>query len=284
MIPHKITQSERLFYIEFLAVFVGRVSRKDLLDRFGISEAAATKDISLYTDLAPNVLSYDIKKKVYTFSSDKNTLYEHDVDQSLFSLSGERAIAINVEHAKRLPSWNNLSIKKTPSLELVSTLTRCIYQNLKASVKYHSLSSGGTNKVLTPLAILNDGARWHIRSYDHKKNEFRTYSLERFAKVKEIDKSDISLTDDHKWNNHVMIRLGANPDAKHPESILMDYEVNVDGFVEISLRECTVGFFLRRWQIDCTDNFKNNSDSQQLVLLNTKELEKAGLNKWDLGC
>lgn len=60
-------QRERLFYIEFLAVFSGQVTRKDLVGRFGISEPAATKDLALYVDLAPGMLDYDLRKKCYVY-------------------------------------------------------------------------------------------------------------------------------------------------------------------------------------------------------------------------
>src|SRR3546814_4695634 len=61
-------QRERLFYIDFLAFFTGQVTRKDLVERFGISEPAATKDLSLYSDLAPNMLRYDLRQKRYVFA------------------------------------------------------------------------------------------------------------------------------------------------------------------------------------------------------------------------
>lgn len=63
------TQRERLFYIDFLAFFTGQVTRKDLVVRFGISEPAATKDLSLYAELAPNMLSYDLRQRCYVYGS-----------------------------------------------------------------------------------------------------------------------------------------------------------------------------------------------------------------------
>ena len=68
------TQRERLFYIDFLAFFTGQVTRKDLVVRFGISEPAATKDLSLYAELAPNMLSYDLRHYIRSAVKDRSLL------------------------------------------------------------------------------------------------------------------------------------------------------------------------------------------------------------------
>ena len=41
-------QQERLFHIDFKLRFLGAVNRNDLVSRFGIKVAAATRDIALY--------------------------------------------------------------------------------------------------------------------------------------------------------------------------------------------------------------------------------------------
>ena len=48
-------QRERLFRIDF--------NRIDLVSHFGIKEAAASSDLSLYRDLAPKNIEYDTKAK-----------------------------------------------------------------------------------------------------------------------------------------------------------------------------------------------------------------------------
>lgn len=283
MTTQKKTQSERLFYLEFLAIFIGRVSRKDLLDRFGISEAAATKDISLYNELAPKVLAYNINKKTYLFSSSENLCYNHNIEQSLYSLCGERAISLDSTHAKRLPSWVNLTIKSPLTLELVSGITRCMYQSLSMKVEYSSLSSGCSSKLLSPLSLLNDGTRWFVRCFDHHKKEFRNYNLERFISVDMDDTPSVSSANDDSWNNEVLVQLKAHPKAEHPESILRDYSTTKNDLIEVKLKVCTVGFFLRRWNVDCTDNSDGNPYLQQLALHNKTKLKSVGLTKWDLG-
>ena len=175
-------QRERLFFLEFLALFTSQVTRKDLVSRFGISEPAATKDLSLYAELAPGLLNYDLRRKCYVYGDGK-PLFTHLVDQALFSLTGDRPLATDPEHAKRLSSWVSTSIKRKIPVSLVAVITRCIYQHRKITANYVSISSGDKKRELSPLAVVYDGLRWHIRCFDHKKEEFRDYNLARFSEV-----------------------------------------------------------------------------------------------------
>lgn len=46
-------QRDRLAFIELRLRFIGEVRRQDLVTRFGIQVAAATRDIALYKEVAP---------------------------------------------------------------------------------------------------------------------------------------------------------------------------------------------------------------------------------------
>ena len=57
------SQRDRLAFIELRLRFVGEFRRQDLVSRFGIQTAAATRDLGAYKDLAPRNLEYDAKSK-----------------------------------------------------------------------------------------------------------------------------------------------------------------------------------------------------------------------------
>jgi hypothetical protein len=59
------SQRDRLAFLELRLRFVGEFRRQDLVTRFGIQAAAATRDIGQYKKLAPRNLDYDTKGKVY---------------------------------------------------------------------------------------------------------------------------------------------------------------------------------------------------------------------------
>src|SRR3970040_3182712 len=50
---------QRLQYIEVMAWYTGVVTRSDVARAFGLSDPAATKDLKLYSDLAPGNLVYN---------------------------------------------------------------------------------------------------------------------------------------------------------------------------------------------------------------------------------
>lgn len=270
-------QRERLFYIEYLALFTGLVSRKDLVSRFGISEPAATKDLSLYAERAPGVLRYDLRQKTYVYAGG-DLLFAHDVDQSLYSLAGERAIAIDAAHAKRLPAWVNASIKRKVPVPLVASITRCLYQRRQMTAEYFSLTSGSRERLLSPVALVNDGLRWHVRCFLHEKKEFRDYNLTRFTSVEERGTSDATLEQDDKWNQEVRLKLVPHPRADHPETIALDYGMS-ENVKYVTLRSCLVGYFLRHWHIDYSDDASGNPKAEQLFLANKRELQVA-VPKW----
>jgi hypothetical protein len=58
-------QRDRLAFIELRVRFIGEIRRNDLVLRFGIQSAAATRDLALYKELAPNNIDYDSKGKSY---------------------------------------------------------------------------------------------------------------------------------------------------------------------------------------------------------------------------
>jgi hypothetical protein len=57
-------QCDRLAFVELRLRYLGEIRRLDLVTRFCI-QAAASRDIAQYKELAPRNLEYDTKGKVY---------------------------------------------------------------------------------------------------------------------------------------------------------------------------------------------------------------------------
>jgi hypothetical protein len=275
--PHD-RQLERLFFIEYLAIFTGKVSRKDLVLRFGISEPAATKDFSLYSTMAPDVLRYDLRQKCYTLSN-QAPIFRHHVEQSLHSLAGERAIGAGSVGTARLTSWVTANIRRPLSLDVASAITRSINLGLYIDAEYLSLASGVSARRLSPVALVNDGLRWHTRCFDHVHEEFRDFSLTRFSVARTLEKSSVSIEQDTDWNNSVTLKLVPHPKASHPEAINVDFDL-VDGAKCVQLKRCLVGYFLKHWHIDTTADASGNPNAQQLFLNNRLELIEMGIPSW----
>jgi hypothetical protein len=56
---------DRIAHIDFTLLFKGEAVRADLVDRFSIVAAQATKDFTMYRELAPSNIEYDPKFKVH---------------------------------------------------------------------------------------------------------------------------------------------------------------------------------------------------------------------------
>ena len=62
---------------------MGGIRRNDLVTRFGLQEAAATRDISLYKSLAANNIQYDAKAKTYLIGNNFHPLFNYDTERVL---------------------------------------------------------------------------------------------------------------------------------------------------------------------------------------------------------
>src|SRR6266542_4193639 len=80
-------QIERLAHIEFRLYFLGEVRRQDLLTRFGIAPAAATRDFALYKESCPENISFYGSTKTYTLGALFSPVFDHSPERVLTALS-----------------------------------------------------------------------------------------------------------------------------------------------------------------------------------------------------
>ena len=223
-------------------------------------------------------MSYDFRQKCYLYVGGA-LQFAHDVDQSLFALAGTRAITQRAVQKPRVPSAVDRSIKRQVPLDVVATITRCLNQSQMITAIYRSMSGGERERTLSPLAVLHDGLRWHIRCYEEETELYKDYTLARFVAVTSGNASTASLDSDTDWNQRVEVELVAHPKSDHPETIRLDY--GFEGSAKrISVRLCLVGYFLRRWPIDSTDEATADPRRFQLYLANKRELLESGVSEW----
>ena len=78
LLEYSQPQRNRLAFIELRIRFVGEIRRQDLVARFDIKSAAATRDMALYKELAPGNIDYDSKGKSYVLGAQLSAhLYFH---------------------------------------------------------------------------------------------------------------------------------------------------------------------------------------------------------------
>ena len=252
--PVSQPQRDRLAFIELRLRFIGEIRRQDLASRFGIKSAAATRDLALYKELAPDNIIYDSKSKTYITGSAFHPAFEFPPERVLSWLSQ----GFGDGQPGRLKSWiaSDLPARITlPDLNTLACVTRAIHQRNALKIQYHSITSGQSERVIIPFALLDNGQRWHVRAYDRQSGEFRDFVITRIrhpaafqdARIESHERSD----QDIQWTRIVELEIVPHPNQPRPEITEMDYGM-VDGSLKLKLRAATAAYLLRQWNVDCS--------------------------------
>ncbi len=253
-------QKQRLSYIDFRLMFLGVMQRSDLIQRFGMKEAAATRDIALYRKLAQQNIIYKTRERCYFYRPGFIPLFPYTPERALAALSsgfGDDFIGV---HSKPMLPCETPTQLNTTNLETLSVLTRAIFQQQVVKIKYHSLSSGTSIREIVPFALVDNGLRWHIRAFDRKQSRFTDFVVNRMEhpQVIESNIADHETREaDIQWNRIVELEIVPHPALKHPETIIMDYAMQgtkKTAQLNINVRAAVAGYLLRRWNIDCSEN------------------------------
>jgi hypothetical protein len=247
------TQKERLFFIDFKLRFLGLINRNDLVYRFGIKEAAATRDISLYKEIVPENLNYDTKAKSYIQSNNFKPIFDYPGSQAFAALFHGLGDDHVLAHTALIPSEVPTQLN-TPNLDIVAEITKAIFQKKVLTVKYQSLSSGLTQRNIVPFALVDNGLRWHVRAFDRKREKFTDFVINRI--VEALSRNDdvpyIQTREaDIQWNRIVEMHIVPHPLLAHSETIAVEYGME-QGTLKVLVRAAVAGYVLRRWNVDCT--------------------------------
>ena len=261
-------QRDRLAFVELRVRFIGEIRRQDLVLRFGIQSAAATRDLALYKELAPGNIDYDPKGKSYVAGRDFHPVFNFSPERVMSWLSQ----AFGDGEPTKITPWiscDTPSRLSQPDLDTLACITRAIHQKLALHVVYHSLSSGETEREIVPFALIDNGLRWHVRAFDRRSGEFRDFVITRM-KNPEILKSNPVLPEeksdqDIQWTRILELELVPHPDQPRPEITEMDYRMN-DGSLSLKLRAATAGYILRQWSVDCSPDHSLRGHEHRLWL------------------
>ncbi len=266
-------QRERLFYIEVKAFFCGDLTRSDIERRFGVRPAASARDLASYKRMAPYNLVYNAALRNYTPTERFDPLFEHSAERVLAWFRDGFGDSLDLKIQRTVPCEAASDLVK-PDLETLAVLTRAIAGRKQVKVSYLSLTSGASNKTLSPLALADTGQRWHLRAYDCERERFADFSITRIVKAKPVD-IDIPLNQriesDVQWARVVHLELVPHPGVEHPEAIEADYQMT-DGVLALDMRAPLVGYALRRWAVDCTPKHGLDPKQHHLYLKNPQTL------------
>lgn len=261
-------QRDRLAFVELRVRFLGEIRRQDLVSRFGIQSAAATRDLALYKELAPGNIDYDSKGKTYIIG---------DAFQPVFDFPAERVLAwlskgFGDGEPMKLKSWIFCDIPSRlaqPALDILACVTRAIYLKSPLQVTYHSISSGESKREVVPFALVDNGLRWHVRAFDRHSKDFRDFVITRMKHPVVMSEGEVfpheESDQDIQWTRIVELVLIPHPDQPRPEITEMDYGMD-GGELKMKLRAASAGYILRKLSVDCSPDHNLRGSEYRLWL------------------
>ena len=267
------TQRERIAFLELRAFFTGELRRGDIEARFGIKPAAASRDLGLYREIAPGNLDYDQTSRCYRPTAEFKPVHEFNPERVLAWLLQGFGDGLELGLKQATPCESPGQLVK-PDMAVLGAITRAMGAKKALRINYLSLSSGAKKREVVPVALADNGLRWHVRSFDRERGRFSDFVLTRIAKAQEID-GDVAehelLSADEQWARIVDLEVVPHPGVKQPKAIEADYGMD-GGVLKIKTRAALAGYVLRRWSIDASPDHRLDPASHHLWLRNTPTL------------
>ncbi|MCP3748620.1 YafY family protein [Pseudomonas sp. SBB6] len=259
-------QRERLVYIDFRLYFTGSVSRADLMDRFGIGAAAATRDFAQYREIVPGNTELDTVAKHYVIRETFSPLIAHSPERVLTSLS--QGYGYGLEGEKPLILNESVSLLSKPKVEILAPITRAISLRQVVKISYTS-GSGESEREIVPFAVSCDGLRWHVRAYDRKREKFVDFVLARIGHAQvqlgQKPRNVENQMHDDQWNRMLDLPLVPHPDKNCEQIVMRDYDMP-DGVLRLRVRAAMAGYVLQQYHVDCSPDHNIEDKAYRLWL------------------
>ena len=285
----KWANRQRLQYLEIMVFYTGVVTRSDIAKTFGLSDAAATKDINLYNQIAPENLIY--KHAVFGFvpSNNFNAVIADLNPASALPLIANNLTMMGGAEPQALvygiPVETMPLPTRLPDKNILAQIIRATKHQKKLQINYLSLSDRNNTqnkaiqnteqRIIEPHALINSGLRWHVRAYNEDTFDFRDFVLSRIQQAEVLTQnSDSSAEFDDDWVEIVTLQLSPHPklSERKRKSLLIDYDA-VDNVIEIRVRGALLAYLLQRLSVDTTPDHSMNPNAYQLVIVNREDIE-----------
>ena len=258
-------QQERLAFLELRAFFAGELRRGDIEGRFGVKPAAASRDLSAYREFTEANLIYDKADRCYRPTPEFQPLFEFSTDRVLAWLLQGFGDGLDLKQRMPAPCEGPGNLVK-PDLEVLGAITRAMCAKRALRVSYMSLSSGGKRRDIVPVALADNGLRWHVRAYDRERGRFSDFVLTRLSKPQQMETPVAEhelLAADEQWVRIVDMELVPLTGLSWPKAVEADYDM-VGGVLRLKVRAALAGYVLRRWSVDSTPDHSLGPANHQL--------------------
>jgi hypothetical protein len=267
-------QRERLAYIELRVFFMGELRRVDLEHRFSIKPAAASRDLNAYKQLAPDNLVYDASQKTYRPGDNFNPVFGFSPERTLTWLMHGFGDELDLRLHKSVPS-DSAQFLINPDFLVVARLTRAIHAGCAVEIEYLSLNSGSSTREIVPVALADNGQRWHVRAFDRRNQRFGDFVMTRIVRVSPLAAPPAAhecLATDQEWNALLPLQIAPHPGVRYPDAVIADYAMH-GGELNLIVRAALAGYTLNRWRVDCSADHHLDPAIHHLWLKNRVMLE-----------
>ncbi|MBF0422815.1 MAG: WYL domain-containing protein [Magnetococcales bacterium] len=267
----------RMEFIEFRLFWEGRINRRDLIEKFGVSTPQASADMSQYQDIAPGNLHYDPRAKYYYPDKEfKPRFLNPDSDRYLANLLSMAAGILTSEESwlDSVPAYDVLpQPRRGIDPERLRRVVGAIRERLAIQVRYQSMNSPDPEwRWITPHSLGFDGYRWHARAFCHRSETFKDFVLSRIVSIRLTKPHEVNPEQDHEWQEMVDVKIGPHPGLTESQrkAIELDYGMK-DGHMTVQVRRGFLYYFLKRFGLDIDPSARAPKD-QQIILLNENRL------------
>ena len=254
-----VAQMEKLQFVEHLVYFHGAVNREDIINRFGVSKASATNILSVYNQMAPGNLSYNIHLKCYEISESFRPVFN---------------VRILIE---RIPVYTMPKLHKSGddgAIEKIALISRAIQRTQSLTITYSSAASGISTRQIIPVAFADNLLRWHLRAYDRKREKYVDFVFGRIQEVHPIEGDSIGAHEhpksDTQWHSLIELKIKA-----HPHNLVDTRSFDMGNKIHgVRIRAAMAGYFLKLWNVDCSRDASLRGKEYQYVLANMMEVSE----------
>lgn len=240
-------------YIEFTlykAFFEGRVTRKDLVERFGIKESKASQIFAMTSEDRPGHIRYHPRSRGYVPSEDYRIKKE-------FLFSDYLRIVGSPGFIHRQETVNSgVNIDKYRAIQ------EAIKEGFGLEFYYLSLNTPEpTKRTVYPHSLINTGYRWHLRGWEKESGVFKDFNLPRMQGEITVvknknEKSEIK--NDEEWNTKKTFFLIPNPQLSEDQKkiIEIDYQMS-NGVLTVICRKALFLYTLHTYLVTDQGEFPN---------------------------
>lgn len=271
----RLSIRKRMEFIESRLYWEGAISRKDLTDCFGISNPQASKDLKQYSEIAPENIYYDNSVKQYHASETFTPKIITPTCESYFTELLTSSSDDDSFICGQIPQYDMIPLPSRSTDPMVlRDILKAIREISSIEVRYQSMSSPEpAPRYISPHALVNDGFRWHIRAYCHKRNEYRDFNLSRITACGAFRFDSVNHANDLLWHNFVVFKLAANPKLNDNQKKCIEHEYGmIDGVCDLNVRGAFVFYVKQRLGLNQLPNGKKPYQ-QHIVLANRDEID-----------